>query len=245
MRLSLRVLSALTAVGLALASSVALAEIPAEAPAEAPAEPAEQVAGLPELHVDLTEWSINGRDLVVSANQPVRLLLKNTGRFPHSLTVGGHNEELASERVDPGKSTAWDVTFSAPGIYQIWCPVGNGRHWDQGMTGTLTVVDETADPVLRAPVVLDEYSILPLTSVAVAGQTMRFELSNVGQRPHNITIAGHGDMWPSERVDPGTSATWDVRLDTPGTYEVYCSIGNGVHKANGMVGTLEVLPSGS
>jgi plastocyanin len=92
---------------------------------------------------------------------------------------------------------------------------------------------------------MDEWWIQPLSAVTVAGQNTRFDLRNIGTgSTHSITIVGQGLVLDSPAFAVGESGTWDVILSTPGTYEVYCPRGNGSHRERGMVGTLEVLPSG-
>jgi uncharacterized cupredoxin-like copper-binding protein len=157
--------------------------------------------------------------------------------------------EWSSERVAPGTTVAWEVTLPAAGIYQVWCPLVPPApalsHKDRGMVGTLTVVGDMDAAVLPVPVVLDGYWIQPGSAATVAGQTTRFRLMNVDpNRGHDLNISGHGQMMASARVGPGETLDWDVVLSAPGTYEIFCSFGNGGHKARGMVGTLEVLPSG-
>jgi plastocyanin len=44
----------------------------------------------------------------------------------------------------------------------------------------------------------------------------------------------------TEQVRPGTPTSVTFVADQPGTFEYYCSVGN--HRAQGMVGTLTVMP---
>ena len=112
------------------------------------------------------------------------------------------------------------------------------------MVATLTVVGPTDSAVLPVPVALGNYWIQPLSSATVAGQTTRFKLMNVGTSRHDLSISGQGMTMSSDRVGPGETLEWDVILSTPGTYAVFCSVGDGIHKGRGMVGTLDVLPGG-
>ena len=239
MRLRLPLLGSIAALTLTLALAAAMAAgiWPGS---DAAASAQVQVVG-----VDLNEWSISPRHMVVSAGQPVRFDLSNAGGFPHSLSIAGQGEEWESDSVAPGETLAWETTFTAPGIYQIWCPVFDGRHRDMGMIGTLVVAGPQDEPALPATVLLREWWIQPLSTVTIAGQSTRFELRNVGlTNTHSITIVGKGIVLESPAAAVGETVLWDVVLSTPGTYEVYCPRGNGSHRERGMVGTIEVLPSG-
>ena len=81
-------------------------------------------------------------------------------------------------------------------------------------------------------VVLNEFSIAMPTELA-AGPT-QFNVSNVGGAPHNLVIEGEGI---SERLPDNLESrqTGNLTLDlAPGTYTVFCPVGDGAHRANGM-----------
>jgi plastocyanin len=197
--------------------------------------------------VVLDEWSINPRHIVVKADQPVRFSITNTGTTnSHEIIIAGLGEELHSPTAAVGETVTWDVTFSKPGTYFTWCPRGSGSHKDRGMVGTLTVVPADQDAALSVPVKLIEYSFNPMSVTAVAGQTTRFQLENVGQFPHVLHITGQGVDMVSPRIGGGERMAWDVALDAAGTYEIRCSVMfQGMEHADlGMVGTLEVFRGG-
>ncbi|MBB6171874.1 putative cupredoxin-like copper-binding protein [Nocardiopsis mwathae] len=70
----------------------------------------------------------------------------------------------------------------------------------------------------------------------VPAGTITFELNNVGNAPHDLVIEEHDDHTVAE-VGPGESASGTVELE-PGTYTLYCSIGN--HRQDGMEVTITV-----
>ncbi len=88
-------------------------------------------------------------------------------------------------------------------------------------------------------VVMTEFSFTPERLVAPAGRDT-FALQNTGRFPHNVHIEGNGvsvDVKPDGPVDGGQTFSGAVTL-APGTYDVWCPVGN--HREQGMVGTLTV-----
>jgi plastocyanin len=74
--------------------------------------------------------------------------------------------------------------------------------------------------------------------VEVASGPVTFEVTNDGEAPHNLEIEGEGveEVLP-EDLQGGQSGTLEVDLQ-PGTYEMYCPVGD--HADQGMVGELTV-----
>jgi uncharacterized cupredoxin-like copper-binding protein len=222
----------------------------ADAAVMGPMERAQQ-----DVAVTLTEWSVEPRSIAVKAGQPVRFHLRNPGERSHELNIHGGRtpaaagglpaETWSSPRLTAGQTTEWTVTLPRPGTYQILCPVGDGGHKDQGMVGTLIAVGEADDAVIPIPVTLGSFWIRPAVQMAVAGQPTRFDLNNPSPNTHDLLIKGQGSEWQSPRVAAGTSLSWDVTIENPGVYELYCSLGDGAHRELGMVGALEVLPVGA
>jgi uncharacterized cupredoxin-like copper-binding protein len=239
MRLPPPLMAAVGVLGLAVVTAIPLANGPATARAQTP------VVQL----VNVDEWSVNPRHIVVKANQPVRFVITNSGTTEdHDFAVAGMGmDPIASARVAPGGTVTLDAVFTAPGTYQTWCTRSGGRHKDAGMVGTLTVVPENQDAVLNVPVQLGEFFFNPMSLTAVAGQTTRFQLENVGTISHVFVVAGHGAEMRSPTVRVGAPVSWDVTFDEPGTYEVFCNftVDDVLHSSMGMLGTLEVLPGGS
>jgi plastocyanin len=88
-------------------------------------------------------------------------------------------------------------------------------------------------------VVLREFSFAPDRMVVSAGQSS-WTLQNAGQFPHNVHVEGNGvamDVKTDGPVAGGGSFTGSVNL-APGTYQVWCPVGN--HREQGMVGMLTV-----
>jgi hypothetical protein len=68
----------------------------------------------------------------------------------------------------------------------------------------------------------------------------RFAIVNNGAAPHNLVIEGEGiTKRLANNLQPGQSGFLNVDLE-PGTYTVFCPVGEGAHRANGMELTLTV-----
>lgn len=81
-------------------------------------------------------------------------------------------------------------------------------------------------------VALNEFTIT-LPDEVSAGPT-QFNVSNVGAVPHNFVIEGDGVAEQlTDNLPTRQTGTIEVDLQ-PGTYTVYCPVGNGAHRANGM-----------
>jgi len=90
-----------------------------------------------DVNVEMKEYEFVPAQITVRAGETVRLNLRNTGQFPHNLTIGTINIQL-KDNLASGQRGAMDLDFTRPGSYDIWCPVGT--HKDRGMVGKLTVV---------------------------------------------------------------------------------------------------------
>ena len=101
--------------------------------------------------------------------------------------------------------------------------------------GDQTPADETATSPAPAQattteVGLTEYQIEMPTSLSMGSQA--FSVTNNGTVEHNFEVEGQGIEEKFEtNLSPGESQTLQLDLE-PGTYEVYCPLGN--HKDQGM-----------
>jgi uncharacterized cupredoxin-like copper-binding protein len=66
----------------------------------------------------------------------VRLVVRNTGKYGHSLSIKGKGVSKRTPLIKPGKSTVLVVTLRS-GRYALWCPVPG--HAAQGMKATLAL----------------------------------------------------------------------------------------------------------
>ena len=91
------------------------------------------------------------------------------------------------------------------------------------------------DPVR---VTLSEWTVR-LSVQAVATGPVQFAVTNTGSIPHAFEVEGQGIERETRQIQPGDSTTLALTL-RPGTYEVYCPVGEGSHKKLGMVAKLVV-----
>lgn len=84
------------------------------------------------LDVELREFAIGPTSLDVPA-EGATLEIRNTGAVTHNLSV----DAKASEMLQAGQSTRFDLRGLAPGTYKMQCDVPG--HAAAGMVGTVTV----------------------------------------------------------------------------------------------------------
>jgi plastocyanin len=65
---------------------------------------------------------------------PVRFEVKNTGKYPHALSISGAGVKTKTKLIKPGKTVVLLVTLRQ-GVYSLWCPVPG--HAARGMKAAL------------------------------------------------------------------------------------------------------------
>ncbi len=86
---------------------------------------------------------------------------------------------------------------------------------------------------------LSEWKV-ELSERTIAAGTVTFTVANVGSIPHAFEVEGQGIEQETAVIQPGSSATLTLTLK-PGTYEVYCPVGEDSHKKLGMETDLKVV----
>lgn len=81
---------------------------------------------------------------------------------------------------------------------------------------------------------------LDLSQLTVPTGEIRFTVTNGGTMLHAFVLEGQGLEKEVQPLNVGATATIQIRLP-PGTYELYCPIGEGAHKKLGMVVHFEVI----
>jgi uncharacterized cupredoxin-like copper-binding protein len=181
---------------------------------------------------------------------PVHLALGPDGGLYVALpAVGANNGEGVILRLDPatastiqmpaGPPPASDCAPITPPPPPPVTPAATGS--PAAEMATPDVTDADATPAVS---VMGETVAVSLTEFAIdmptelpAGPTM-FEITNDGTIEHNFEVEGQGiEEELPENLAPGASGTLTVDL-APGTYEVYCPVGN--HENQGMLLELTV-----
>ena len=114
--------------------------------------------------------------------------------------------------------------------------------------GTPEAATEAAQAAAATPAAASEPQLVDvsLTEFAIDMPTtvpagnVRFNVANNGAVPHSFVLEGEGiSKRLANNVPPGSSAKLNADLK-PGTYTVYCPVGEGAHRAKGMEVTLTV-----
>src|SRR2546425_6709465 len=88
---------------------------------------------------------------------------------------------------------------------------------------------------------LSEWKV-ELSQGTIPAGSVTFTVTNAGSIPHAFEVEGQGIEQETAVIQPGASATLTLKLK-PGTYEVYCPVGNDSHKKLGMETELNVAPA--
>ncbi len=87
--------------------------------------------------VTLSEWKIDMPAELQAGT--TTFVLRNVGEFPHTIEIEGQGiEEVLEPPLQAGETKTLTVDLEA-GTYEVYCPVGDGRHREQGMELELTV----------------------------------------------------------------------------------------------------------
>jgi hypothetical protein len=98
----------------------------------------------------------------------------------------------------------------------------------------------TPEPVQVVDLVLLEW-LIDMPAETRAGQ-VNFVVTNEGSEPHSVVIEGNGLGFELPApLDSGESSILSAELP-PGEYVVYCPVGEGAHREEGMETTLLVVP---
>jgi plastocyanin len=87
----------------------------------------------------LSEYTISLSALSVRPGA-VRFVMENAGARRHDLRIQAEDFDQKSAVLAPGTSGVFEVTLTEPGVYEVFCDIGN--HRDRGMVTTLVVSPE-------------------------------------------------------------------------------------------------------
>jgi plastocyanin len=111
--------------------------------------PATQGGAWQEVRIDLSEWALTPSTVAVAAGRPVRFVASNSGAIPHALAVEGTGVYAETATIGSAATARLEVTFAAPGVYDLFCPIGVGQHRLLGQDGRMAVVEPL--PGVRYP----------------------------------------------------------------------------------------------
>ena len=86
---------------------------------------------------------------------------------------------------------------------------------------------------------LSEWKI-ELSQATITSGSVTFTVTNAGSIPHAFEVEGQGIERETALIQPGARATLSLTLK-PGTYDVYCPVGQDSHKHLGMEAHLSVV----
>ena len=95
----------------------------------------ESLVEVNEISISLNEFSFTPSSIQIKEGENVRLVVRNTGQFPHDLVIEGL--ALNTPLLNPGESAVLDFGVSLTGSYTFYCSVGD--HRERGMEGILQV----------------------------------------------------------------------------------------------------------
>lgn len=96
-----------------------------------------------------------------------------------------------------------------------------------------------APPATSVTVRLSEWKV-DLSAATIPAGVVTFTVHNAGSIPHGIEVEGQGIEKEIELIQPGSTDTLTLNLK-PGTYAVYCPVGEDSHKKLGMDTQLKVV----
>jgi plastocyanin len=104
------------------------------------------------------------------------------------------------------------------------------------VTGASTRAQQEQEVALR------EFAIEPAAFTVGVGETVRFNVTNQGAREHNLEVeseaAGIEQVLFPSNLQPGQGGTVEVTFSQPGTWELYCPLGQ--HRERGMLASVQV-----
>jgi hypothetical protein len=124
------------------------------------------------LSVKLSEWRVElSQETIVAGT--VTFTIANAGSIPHAFEVEGEGIEKQTDVIQPGARATLTLTLK-PGIYEVYCPVGEDSHKKLGMATHLKVVSaQRAHASGHAPGALRESQSHAMSEPSPNIQTIR------------------------------------------------------------------------
>src|ERR1051325_11599335 len=100
------------------------------------------------------------------------------------------------------------------------------------LTGSTAAAHRAPGDPAAVSAKLSEWQV-ELSERTIPAGSVTFTVANVGSIPHALEVEGQGIEQETAIIQPGASTTLTLTLK-PGTYEVYCPVGEDSHKKLGM-----------
>ena len=122
---------------------------------------------------------------------------------------------------------------------------GTGTSTGGGNTSTSPTEQSKARGRVVATVRITEtdFKLKPSKPQVSEPGVVEFVAENKGKAPHALEVEGPSGEAETETMKPGGRDSFKVNLSKPGTYTMYCPVGN--HEERGMKGKVTVAGGGS
>jgi uncharacterized cupredoxin-like copper-binding protein len=94
----------------------------------------------------------------------------------------------------------------------------------------------TINVATQVDISLEEWALNPSALNVTAGDSVTFNISNIGRFPHAFEVNGNGTHAQSNTISAGEITTLTVNFEFSGEYQILCPVPG--HEGLGMVGTL-------
>lgn len=116
---------------------------------------------------------------------------------------------------------------------------GEKRESGTGASTSTTASTTPAGPAAGSVGISEtEFKLDPASAKVSDAGVVEFDVKNDGKTEHALEVEGPNGETETEPIAPGESAKLKADLSKPGTYEMYCPIGD--HKEQGMKGEVVV-----
>jgi plastocyanin len=163
------------------------------------------------VRVDLTEWALSPSRVAVAAGRPVRFIATNGGAIPHALVVEGAGVRAETPSIGSAASARLEVTFPAPGVYDLFCPIAVGQHRLLGQDGRLAAVE--AAPGASYPLTEDAADESLLVAILGPGGPAAVAAAGVGPTEGAAGAEDAAEGMPEEGAAAAPATAADAAVD--------------------------------
>ncbi|MBI3971367.1 MAG: hypothetical protein HY332_08755 [Chloroflexi bacterium] len=113
-------------------------------------------------------------------------------------------------------------------------------HWTNGVTPT---AEAQALVPQEIRLHLTEWALEPTVVNVVAGSVIRLVAVNEGALPHVLAVEGDDVYVETDAIGSGGSASLELSFPVAGRFDLFCPVGEGLHRVLGQEAELHVLAS--